>query len=42
MIDAGIVHGYPKEKGITLTIELCPPHILLDRDIFNVIKGMAL
>src|SRR4051812_42820395 len=22
--DAGIIHGYPKEKGITLTIDLCP------------------
>ena len=33
--DAGIIHGYPKEKGITLTIDLCPSHKPLDRDIFT-------
>jgi hypothetical protein len=33
--DAGIIHGYPKEKGITLTIDLCPSHKPLDRVIFN-------
>lgn len=33
--DAGIVHGFPKEKGITLTIDLCPSHKGLDRDIFT-------
>jgi len=35
--DAGIVHGYPKEKGITLTIDLCPSHKPLDRIIFTSI-----
>lgn len=33
--DAGIIHGYPKEKGITLTIDLCPSHKSLDRGIFT-------
>jgi len=33
--DAGITHGYPAEKGITLTIDLCPSHRPLDRDLFN-------
>jgi hypothetical protein len=33
--DAGIIHGYPKEKGITLTIDLCPSHKPLDRVIFT-------
>ncbi len=33
--DAGIIHGYPKEKGITLTIDLCPSHKPLDRIIFT-------
>lgn len=33
--DAGIIHGYPKEKGITLTIDLCPSHKPLDREIFT-------
>lgn len=33
--DAGIIHGFPKEKGITLTIDLCPSHKSLDRDIFT-------
>ncbi|HRB70948.1 MAG TPA: polysaccharide deacetylase [Flavobacterium sp.] len=33
--DAGIIHGYPKEKGITLTIDLCPSHKPLDRNIFT-------
>jgi len=33
--DAGIIHGYPKEKGITLTIDLCPSHKPLDRKIFT-------
>lgn len=33
--DAGIVHGYPKERGITLTIDLCPSHKPLDREIFT-------
>jgi len=33
--DAGITHAYPKEKGITLTIDLCPSHKPLDRVIFT-------
>jgi len=33
--DAGITRGYPKEKGITLTIDLCPSHKPLDRVIFT-------
>lgn len=33
--DAGIVHGFPKEKGIALTIDLCPSHKPLDRIIFT-------
>lgn len=35
MQNAGIIHGYPKEKGITLTIDLCPSHKPLDRVIFS-------
>jgi hypothetical protein len=37
MKDAGIVHGFPKENGITLTIDLCPSHKPLDRIIFSAI-----
>lgn len=33
--DAGLIHGYPKEHGITLTIDLCPSHKKLDRVIFT-------
>lgn len=33
--DAGIIHGYPKEKGVTLTIDLCPSHKPLDRELFS-------
>lgn len=33
--DAGITHGYPVEKGITLTIDLCPSEKPLDRTIFT-------
>ncbi|MGK4566300.1 polysaccharide deacetylase family protein [Flavobacterium sp. 3HN19-14] len=33
--DSGIVHGYPKEHSITLTIDLCPSHKPLDRVIFS-------
>ena len=33
--DAGIIHGFQKEKGITLTIDLCPSHKVLDRIIFT-------
>jgi hypothetical protein len=32
--NSGIIHGFPKEKGITLTIDLCPSHKPLDRVIF--------
>ncbi|MBE9599803.1 polysaccharide deacetylase [Pedobacter sp. MC2016-24] len=35
--DAGIIHGFPKEKGITLTIDLCPSHKPLDRVIFTTL-----
>jgi len=33
--NAGIDHAIPKEKGITLTIDLCPSHKPLDRIIFQ-------
>jgi len=33
--DAGLIHGFPKEQGITLTIDLCPSHKALDRSIFS-------
>ncbi len=33
--NSGITHGYPKEKGVTLTIDLCPSHKPLDRIIFT-------
>lgn len=33
--NAGIDHAIPKEKGITLTIDLCPSHKALDRIIFQ-------
>lgn len=35
MQNAGIDHAIPKEKGITLTIDLCPSHKNLDRIIFQ-------
>jgi hypothetical protein len=35
--NAGIQHGYYKEKGITLTIDLCPSLKPLDRVIFSSI-----
>lgn len=35
--DAGIQHGYSKNNGITLTIDLCPSHKSLDRTIFTSI-----
>lgn len=35
MQDAGLIHGFPKEKGVTLTIDLCPSHKPLDRNIFT-------
>ncbi len=37
--NAGISHGYPSEKGITLTIDLCPSHKPLDRVIFTSLIG---
>ncbi|MBB6274579.1 hypothetical protein HDF26_005057 [Pedobacter cryoconitis] len=40
--DAGVTHGFPKDKGITLTIDLCPSHKPLDRIIFtSLIKEFA-
>ena len=33
--NSGIIHGFPKEKGITLTIDLCPSLKPLDRIIFT-------
>jgi len=33
--NSGIVHGFPKEMGITLTIDLCPSSKPLDRIIFT-------
>ena len=33
--NSGIIHGFPKEKGVTLTIDLCPSHKPLDRIIFT-------
>lgn len=33
--NAGIDHAFPDEKGITLTIDLCPSHKALDRIIFQ-------
>lgn len=35
--NAGIDHSIPNEKGITLTIDLCPSHKPLDRIIFQSI-----
>jgi hypothetical protein len=35
--DAGISHGFPAEKGITLTIDLCPSHKPLDREVFTAL-----
>ncbi len=35
--DAGITHGFPDEKGIVLTIDLCPSQKPLDRVIFNTL-----
>lgn len=33
--DAGLTHGFPKERGVTLTVDLCPSHKPLDRVIFT-------
>ncbi len=42
--NAGIDHALPHEKGIVLTIDLCPSHKALDRVIFqsliNAFKGI--
>ncbi len=35
--NSGITHGYPKEKGVTLTIDLCPSHKPMDRVIFTAL-----
>jgi hypothetical protein len=35
--NSGIVHGFPKEKGVTLTIDLCPSDKPLDRIIFTTL-----
>ena len=35
--NSGIVHGFPKEKGVTLTIDLCPSNKPLDRIIFTTL-----
>lgn len=32
--DVGIKHGNPNDNGILLTIDLCPSHRVLDRNIF--------
>jgi hypothetical protein len=33
--NSGIIHGFPKEKGVTLTVDLCPSHKPLDKIIFT-------
>lgn len=33
--NSGIIHGFLNEKGVTLTIDLCPSHKPLDRIIFT-------
>jgi hypothetical protein len=33
--NSGIIHGFPEEKGVTLTIDLCPSGKPLDRIIFT-------
>lgn len=35
--DAGFIHGFPEERGATLTIDLCPSKKPLDRIIFKEI-----
>ncbi len=32
--DAGLVHALPREQGVVLTIDLCPSHRPLDRELF--------
>ena len=34
MQDAGVTHSIPKERGINLTIDLCPSHKKLDHIVF--------
>ena len=33
--DAGIVHGYSEQKGVDLTVDLCPSHLPLDKILFQ-------
>lgn len=33
--NSGIIHGYPKEHGVSLTIDLCPSHKPLDRTVLT-------
>ncbi len=35
--NSGITHGFPGEKGVTLTIDLCPSKKPLDRIIFTLL-----
>jgi len=35
--DAGIVHGFPRAHGVTVTVDLCPSHKPLDRIIFTTL-----
>lgn len=35
MQDAGIVQGFTREKGVNLTIDLCPSHKPMDRVVFT-------
>jgi len=35
LLNSGINHGFSKEQGVTLTIDLCPSHKALDRIIFT-------
>jgi len=35
--NSGIIHGFPKEKGVSLTIDLCPSHKPLDRSVLTSI-----
>lgn len=35
--NAGIIKGFPKEKGICLTIDLCPSHKSLDPHLFTTL-----
>jgi len=33
--NSGIIHGFPKEHGVSLTIDLCPSHKPLDRTVLT-------